>query len=121
VGSIKASFMAADKRSGKDDCGTKKRQNKQKQSRLLFRIGETWLSDLSPFGKFQISIRNTEPFGSMGWLFSRSSECAFAGTGLTGASGALQIDPIGGSYSGAVAPSRTRRRRPGAVINYDDH
>ena len=116
MGSIKASFMAADKKSGNDDCGTKKRQNNKKQRRLLFRTGETRLPDLLPFGKFQTSNRNNKPFGSTGWLSSRSSERVYTWTGLTGAAGARQFDPIGGSYSGDVAPSRTRWRRPGAVI-----
>ena len=120
MGSLSACFRAAEDTSSNDDCGTEKRQNNKKQRRLLFRIDETSLSDLPLFGKFQGSIRNAEPFGSISRLFGFFPERVFAGSGLVPAKAARHIYPRGGSHSGGVSPSRLRWRRTGPVTGYDD-
>lgn len=116
VGSITASFTAADEKAGDGHCGSTKWQNNNKQTLRLFRIGEIWLSDLPRVGKYQMLVRNTKRFGSASWLTSSSSVRALSRRGLKRTMLARRIDPKRASYSGAASPSRARWRSPGAVI-----
>ena len=116
MGSITASFTAADEKAGDGHCGSTKWQNNNKQTLRLFRIREIWLCDLPRLGNCQILVRNTKRFGSASWLTSYSSVRALSRRGLKRTLRASCIDPKRASYSGAASPSRARWRSPGAVI-----